>query len=94
MKSIISNDYECVVCRRTLGLHKHHVFFGSANRALSELYGCWVYLCPRHHNASGYGVHNNRTLDLKLKQQCQIACMERYGWSVEDFIEVFGKNYL
>lgn len=94
MKSIISNEYQCLVCGRTTNLHRHHIFFGSANRAISELYGCWCYLCPRHHNASNYGVHLNHKLDLQLKQRAQRAWMEKYDGGVEDFIKAFGRNYL
>ena len=70
------------------------IFFGTANRNISEQEGCWCYLCPRHHNASNYGVHVNHKLDLKLKRQCQRKWMEVNNGTVEDFIKVFGRNYL
>ena len=31
---------------------------------------------------------------LRLKQEAQRRAMEAYGWSTEDFIREFGKNYL
>lgn len=93
-KSIISMEYECVVCGRTTNLHRHHVFFGQKNHDPSEREGCWVYLCPRHHNASNYGVHVNHALDLKLKRMCQKKWMEVNNRTIEDFISVFGRNYL
>ena len=93
-KSIISMSYECVVCGRTTNLHRHHIFFGTANRAISEQEGCWCYLCPRHHNTSSYGVHYNRHLDLMLRQRAEKAWLEKTGKTVEDFIDKFGRNYL
>lgn len=93
-KSIISNEKRCIVCQDTRDLHRHHIFFGTANRRLSEKHGCWVYLCPRHHNMSDQGVHFNKTLDLILKQQCQRVLENKLGWTREKMIEVFGRSYL
>lgn len=92
-KSIISNEPECLVCKTTLNLHRHHVFGGVGRRKKSEMYGCWVYLCARHHNMSNSGVHFNKQLDTKLKQECQRAWEERYG-DREDFRHEFGQSYL
>ena len=91
--SIISPHYECLVCHRQIGLHKHHIFEGTGNRDLSEKYGCWCYLCARHHNMSDAGVHFNKEFDLKLKKLCQQKLEKEKGWSKEDFIKVFGKSY-
>lgn len=91
-KSIISNERECWVCQTTLNLHRHHIFFGMANRKQSEKYGCWVYLCARHHNMSNEGVHFNKVLDNCLKKETQRRFMEVYPDL--DFVEVFGRNYL
>lgn len=92
MQSIISNERECLVCGSTYNLHKHHIFFGSANRKLSEKYGCWCYLCARHHNMSNEGVHFNKPLDTKLKEYTQRKFNEVYPDL--DFMRIFGKNYL
>lgn len=91
MRSIISNEKECYVCHTTFNLHKHHIYFG-ANRNNSEKYGCWCYLCARHHNMSNEGVHYNLALNLELKRLAQSKFEEIY--SHEDFIRVFGKSYL
>lgn len=74
-------------------LHRHEVFFGS-NRQKSIDYGLVVFLSPAMHNASNNGVHYNRAFDLELKRLGQKAAMDYYGWSIEDFIRIFGKNYL
>lgn len=91
-KSIISNDKKCLVCGTTYDIHKHHIFFGTANRKNSEKYGCWCYLCGRHHNLSGEGVHYNIALNLDIKRMTQKRFEELY--SHERFIQVFGKSYL
>lgn len=91
-KSIISEKKECIVCGTTLNLHRHHIFFGSGKRALSEKYGCWCYLCAVHHNLSNAGVHFNKALDNSLKQMCQTKFNEKYP-NLE-FIKIFHKNYL
>ena len=85
----------CFVCGAMRDIHIHEVFFGyGGNRDKSIEYGLCVCLCARHHNASNEGVHLNRVLDLKLKKHAQKIAMENYGWEVEDFIKIFGKNYL
>lgn len=90
-KSIIQDIKECYVCGTTLDLHKHHIYEGIANRKKSEKYGCWCYLCGKHHNMSKYGVHFDKALDRNLKKECQKAFERKYN---EDFIKVFSKSYL
>ncbi len=92
-ESIIENEKICFICDSESGLHRHHVFHGTANRKLSEEYGCWVWLCPRHHNMSKEGVHYNAGLDLRIKQIAQERWEEVYG-NRKDFIRTFGKSYL
>ena len=83
-------DY-CFVCGR-YGTEIHHIFFGSANRKLSTKYGMVVGLCYNHHRGQ-QGVHNgNVELDRELKKMAQRRFMEIY--KDEDFLAVFGKNYL
>lgn len=93
-KSIISDERQCVVCGDTRDLHRHHIFYGTGNRTVSELMGCWCYLCPRHHNMSDHGVHADNLLDLKLKKQAQEILEKDKGWSREKFISMFGRSYL
>lgn len=85
---------ECYITGRTDALHRHHIYFGSANRAVSDKYGFWVWLIPELHNMSDMGVHNgNAELDLKLKQECQKQ-FEADGHTREEFMALIGKNYL
>ena len=92
-KSIISSKRECYICGNTDEMHRHHVFYGTANRAVSEKYGCWVYLCAHHHNGGGYSVHQSRVLDEWLKRLTQRKWEELYG-DREAFIRAFGRSYL
>lgn len=90
-ESIISNEKKCYFCGNANVLHKHHIFFGP-NRKMSDKYGCWVYLCPHHHNMSSISVHKNREADLILKRECQIKFELLHGHKL--FMEKFGKNYI
>lgn len=60
----------------------------------SEKYGLFVFLRPELHNLTDKGVHFNKEFDLYLKKIGQQSAMDCYGWTVEKFISVFGKNYL
>ena len=95
MKSIIQSEKECYFTQRTDNLHEHHVF-GGRNRKLSEKYGLKVWLTGNLHNQSKYGVHgkDGHELDKQLKSEVQQIAMKHYNWSVEDFIRIFGKNYI
>lgn len=88
----MSNERECWVCHDTRALHKHHIYGGIGRRSKSEELGCWVYLCPFHHNASDNGVHFNKVLDLRLKQICQRRFEEEH--SRAEFRRYFGRSYL
>ena len=92
-KSLLSNERECLICKTPCDLHKHHIYFGHGYRELSEKYGCWCYLCGRHHNLSNMGVHFNRPLDLRLKEECQRAFEAKVG-TREEFMRIFGRNWL
>ena len=93
-KSIMQTEKECYITGSTDNLHLHHILFGTGLRKLSDKYGLTVWLRADWHNMADYGVHFNKELDLKLKQKAQKKAMKHYGWSVEDFIDIFGKNYL
>lgn len=92
--SIIQENKECYYCKKTYNLHKHHIFYGTANRKKAEQDGCWCWLCERHHNMSDEGVHFDKEFDLWLKQICETQWLKCNNKSIEDFIKRFGKNYL
>lgn len=97
MKSIIQKDREtCFICGRNAsadyyGLDEHHVYFG-ANHKKSEQYGLKIYIC--HNNCHLCGVHKNAKLNKKVQAFVQKKAMEHYGWTVEEFIGIFGRNYI
>lgn len=88
----------CFLCGRNgtdEPLETHHIFNGTGLRKKSERYGLTVRLCSqRCHNGGKNSVHKNQDVDLQVKQYGQRIAMEENGWSVEDFIREFGKNYL
>lgn len=91
--SLIQDGRYCVVCGAENALHLHHIFGGYANRQISDVDGCYCYLCYMHHNGGNYGVHSNRELDLYLKKECQTAWENKLG-TREDFIKRYGKSWL
>ena len=95
-KTIIDggDTLECWICGRTDKLELHHVCHGTANRALADKYGLWVYLCPDCHRGSN-GVHgkNGHKRDLTLKRVGQRAFEDKIG-SREEFRAIFGKSYI
>lgn len=83
----------CFLCGRTDWIEHHHIF-GGANRKKSTKYGLIVPLCRWCHNESPGGVHHNKDAMLFLHQYGQRKVMAEQGWSIEDFIREFGRNYL
>lgn len=87
--SILTDNMDiCYLCGRRKQ-HLHEVFFGR-NRQLSMKYGCVVPLCFNCHEK----VHNDYSIDLKLKQECQKRYMKYYEVDKETFIKTFRSNYL
>ena len=89
--SILHDMKKCYVCGKQRQAI-HEVYFGTANREQSIKYGCCVGLCYEHHNGSNQGVHFNKALDKRLKQECQMKFNQEYPDL--NFIKIFGKNYL
>lgn len=71
-------------------LVRHEVFHGSF-RIKSKKLGLWVWLDPVVHLALHYRYPED---DLYLKKLGQTVAMKKYGWTTEQFIKEFGKNYL
>lgn len=90
-RSIIQDDKNCLICGTGV-TEEHHVFFGTANRKMSDKYGLIVYLCPEHHRGQ-QGVHHNRHFDLMLKREAQLVFEEDVGTRLE-FMKAFGRSYL
>lgn len=91
MKSIMQTEKECWVCKKTYPLEEHHVF-GGINRRNSEKYGLKVWLCHNHHNEPPFGVHYDPEFMLFLHKVGQRKFEETH--SHEEFMKIFGRNYL
>lgn len=68
--------------------------FSGSRRNLSRLYGLTEKLCAEHHRGTE-GAHGKDGLHLRmwLERKGQTIFEERHG-SREDFIRIFGRNYL
>lgn len=97
-ESIVQHNKEkCFLCGGYAGgdpLDCHHIYGGHGKRELSEKYGLKVYL---HHNSchifGANSVHQSAIVNKALKAVGQKIAMKYYGWSEDDFIKIFGKNY-
>jgi len=92
--SIITDDLtKCIECGLPF-VELHEVFFGT-NREKSKLYGLIIPLCKKyHHQGNLIGIHQDKELDIKWKKIAQQSFMDTYNLKKEDFIKVFGRNYL
>ena len=94
---MIGKKDSCFLCGQNggfSGLERHHIFFGK-NRKNSEKYDVTVMLCgDKCHRNGPFSAHKDKITDLFLKRCGQQWAMQEYGWSTDDFIKIFGKNYL
>lgn len=89
--SIAVQEGCCPICgRRDRPLQRHEAFHG-ANRDKAKRLGCWLYICDICHDRLH---HHDASLDLYVKRLMQEISMEHYGWSIEEFRNEWGKNYL
>lgn len=94
MKTILDPGSSCCyLCGKAANLECHHVF-GGANRKASDRYGLTVRLCHECHNEPPHGVHHSAKNQKKLQRRVQRVAMRHYGWSLNEFRTIFGKNYL
>ncbi len=84
----------CWRCQRWesdyLRMEEHHIFQGIGRRKISDRYGLVVTLCQDCHKL----IHRDADEMQKLHEYGQEKAMSENGWSTDDFISVFGKNYL
>ena len=86
----------CFLCKRNRHagrLEVHHIY-GGARRKLSTQYGLVVTLCEECHRTAPHAVHQSADTMQYLHEIGQRKAMEENGWTKEQFMEVFGKNYL
>ena len=91
-KSIMQTKKECFICGDIRqGLQRHHCLHG-AYRQKAEEWGCWVWLCWKHHTGSPMSVHHNSDMDRNLQREAQRRFEALYGH--EKFMEKFGRSWL
>lgn len=89
-------DDICFLCKRNRHagrLEVHHIF-GGARRKLSDRFGLVVTLCEECHRTAEWAVHRDADTMQYLHEYGQRKAMKENGWSIEQFRQVFGKNYL
>lgn len=98
MNSILQGDKDiCFLCGMNESiepLDKHHVFSG-ADRAKSEKYGLTVYL--HHYKCHIFGkksVHKDNEIRFKICAYAQKKAMEYYGWTLDEWMKRFRRNYI
>lgn len=90
-RSILSDERRCWFCGSMVGLERHHIMSGTANRKLSEKYGLTVWLCRRHHTGTD-GAQYDPDMNRQLRQDAQCAFERKYGHA--EWMRIFGKNYM
>ena len=97
MDSVDSDHPRCWLCGRNGmqdPLDLHHIFSGT-NRAKSDRYGLTVLLCHRRCHIFGkHAVHASRETAQRLHEYGQRKAMEENGWTIDQFRQQFGKNYI
>lgn len=87
--SIFTDNLDvCYICKNKKD-DLHEIFMG-AKRLASIRYGLVLPLCRLHH----IEMHNDTETRLKWNKIGQKKAMEYYNWDKEEFIKIFGRNYL
>ena len=90
MESIFkTKDDHCVLCGTKHGLHTHHIYPGAFRNA-SEKYGLTIRLCWQCHTMT----HNKPELMKYWQEKYQRLAMEHYNWSIDEWIDHIGKNFI
>ena len=89
--SILNNLERCYFCGKPAQCI-HEVYYGTANRRISIQNGFCVGLCHGEHNLYTKSVHNDRKMDLELKQLYQKEYEKNH--TRDEFIKLIGKSYL
>lgn len=93
--SIITGNRKgiCFLCGRWGFTHTHHIFFGNGKKKYSGYYGLKAELCPECHEDGKNAAHRNAETARYLQKIGQQAFEEQWG-SREQFMKIFGRNYL
>lgn len=91
--SILQTGNYCWLCGRTDRKLDRHEVFGGAYRAKSKYDGLWLLLCHDPCHIGKDGAHKNQRVNRYLKAYAQGKAQEVYGWSTQEFIMRYGKNW-
>lgn len=87
------NQGMCFLCHEYKKLEEHHIF-GGANRKNSQKYKLKVNLCAECHREGPKAAHKCAETAQKLHEYGQKLAMRRYGWTKDEFREIFHANYI
>lgn len=90
----LNDPTRCAICGRNHALHRHHVFFGTANRKISDEDCMVVYLCPDCHEDGARAVHRNREMDVAIKQAAERVWMADRDADEDAFRSRYGRSWL
>ena len=95
VKSIIPGDDNlCYICKKfgntMFGTDRHHCIFGVGKRDIADREGLTVHLCHYHH----VQLHDHGMYKKDLQQLAERTWLEHNNKTVDDWIALFGKNYL
>lgn len=92
--SLLGDWSYCAMCFQfSPALQRHEVFhndMGGRTRSKSKKYGLWISVCPLCHAR----IHTKKEISDALKRRGQRMAMNKYGWTLKDWRERFGKSYL
>lgn len=92
--SIIQDDPTyCWKCGKRYPTERHEPF-GAALRGKSKALGLWIPLCRDCHRLSADSAHKSRETSDEMKASCQSHAMVVYGWTLDEWMDRFYKNYL
>lgn len=92
--SILQHGEYCFLCGRMDRKLDRHEPFGGAYREKSKWDGLWLLLCHEGCHEGRYGAHGSREVRDYLRAYTQGKAMEVYGWTTEQWVARYGKNYL
>ena len=83
----------CFLCQNWEELEEHHIFPGPF-RPISTKYKLTVRVCAGCHREDRDAIHRCGATRLAVQKYGQKKAMREQGWSVEEFIQHLGKNYM
>lgn len=91
--SVFTDKMDACIFTGSYEVERHHIW-GGTNRKNSEKYGFVVPLRPDlHPNGARADIRHAKQIDTHLKQKAQRYFEENCG-TREEFMQIFGRNYL